>query len=100
MATFYEENAHVVPNATYIVEGMPPHFSPEDMVKTFGKWTSEPYPNGWQIIPQGNPFISKGVAKWKVIAAQDPPAFFQHAENGAILITKLDPTFGHSKRLN
>eukprot|EP00973_Karenia_brevis_P006660 904875-Karenia_brevis.AAC.1 len=31
MATFYEENAHIVPNATYIVEGMPPHFSPEDM---------------------------------------------------------------------
>eukprot|EP00973_Karenia_brevis_P028375 3912172-Karenia_brevis.AAC.1 len=62
------------------------------MVKTFGKWTSEAYPTGWQIIPQGNPFISKGVAKWKVIAAHDPPMFLQHAENGAILITKLDPS--------
>eukprot|EP00973_Karenia_brevis_P008527 1153130-Karenia_brevis.AAC.1 len=46
------------------------------MVKTFGKWTSEAYPTGWQIIPQGNPFISKGIAKWKVIAAQDPPYVF------------------------
>eukprot|EP00973_Karenia_brevis_P000671 95579-Karenia_brevis.AAC.1 len=77
---------------------MPPHFSPEDIVKTFGKWTSEAYPTGWQIIPQGNPFISKGIAKWKVIAAQDPPMFLQHAENGAILITKLDPTVGKPKR--
>eukprot|EP00973_Karenia_brevis_P063390 8811417-Karenia_brevis.AAC.1 len=65
MATFYEENAHIVPNGTYVIEGLPPNLGAEEVVKTFSKSTSDSHAQGWQVVPQGNPFISKGLARWK-----------------------------------
>eukprot|EP00973_Karenia_brevis_P036857 5078343-Karenia_brevis.AAC.1 len=90
MAKFFEQTAHVIPVATYVIDGLPSTLSEEQVVKTMCEWKSDSYPKGWEVIPQGKPYIYRGGSKWKVAAACDPPTFTQRTKDGAILIRKMD----------